>query len=105
MELTNVMLSQSQMSSKTVPRQLWDFPRGMATARVLCQLGLDHGLGLDEVLRHSGLGQAQTEDPRSQLEAQQEIQLIRNLVNLLPQHPTLGIEAGCRYHVDRKSVV
>ena len=99
MELTNVMLSQSQMSSKTVPRQLWDFRRGMATVRVLCQLGQDHGLPLADVLRHTGLSQAQTEDPRGQIDAQQEIQLIRNLVNLLPQHPTLGLEAGCRYHV------
>ena len=45
------------MSLKTVPRQLWDFRRGMATVRVLCQLGQDHGLPLADVLRHTGLSQ------------------------------------------------
>jgi len=87
------------MSLKTLPRQLWDFRRGMATARVLCQLGQDHGLHTDDILRHTGLSIAQTEDARGEIEAQQEIQIIRNLVSLLPQRPTLGIEAGCRYHV------
>lgn len=99
MELTNVSLQKHEMSLKTVPRQLWDFRRGMATARVLSQLGLDHGLRLEDVLRHTHLGRADIDNPQGEIDAQQEIQLIHNLVSLLPQHPTLGIEAGCRYHV------
>ena len=87
------------MNAKTLPRQLWDFRRGMATARVLCQLGQDHGLSLEQLLQHTGLGRAQLEDPKGELEAVQEIQVIRNLVNGLPQRLTLGIEAGERYHV------
>ena len=87
------------MSLKTVPRQLWDFRRGMATARVLTQLGHDHGLGAEAMLQGTGLTSAQIDDPKGELDAEQEIQLIRNLVTALPQHETLGIEAGCRYHV------
>lgn len=87
------------MSAKSLPRQLWDFRRGMATARVLCQLGQDHGLSLDQLLQHTGLGRAQLDDPKGEIEAQQEIQLIRNLISCLPHVPTLGIEAGTRYHV------
>ena len=87
------------MSSKTVPRQLWDFRRGMATARVLCQLGTDHGLSPESLLHETGLSHADTENPQGELEAAQEIQLIRNLVTALPHLPTLGLEAGCRYHV------
>lgn len=87
------------MNAKSLPRQLWDFRRGMATARVLCQLGQDHGLSQEQVLQHTGLSTGQLDDPKGELEAAQEIQLIRNLVNGLPHRPTLGIEAGERYHV------
>jgi AraC-like DNA-binding protein len=87
------------MSAKAIPRQLWDFRRGMATARVLSQLGFDHGLGAEQVLRHTGLTRAELDDPKGELDAQQEIQLIRNLVTELPHLPALGLEAGSRYHV------
>jgi len=87
------------MSAKSLPRHLWDFRRGMATARVLCQLGQDHGLSLEQLLQHTGLSRAQLDDPKGEIEAQQEIQLIRNLIGGLPHIPTLGIEAGTRYHV------
>lgn len=87
------------MRSKTIPRQLWDFRRGMATARVLHQVGLDHGLTTDEVLMHTGLSPAQLEDPKGELEATQEIQIIRNLVTGLPHLPMLGLAAGSRYHI------
>ncbi|MCH8179461.1 MAG: AraC family transcriptional regulator [Proteobacteria bacterium] len=87
------------MSLKSVPRHLWDFRRGMATARVLCQLGFDHGLSPEAMFRHTGLHRTTIEDPKGEIEAQQEIQLIRNLVAELPHLPLLGLEAGKRYHV------
>ena len=87
------------MGSKSIPRHAWDFRRGVATARVLSQLGLDHGLTLEQVLRHTGLNRAVLDEPKAEIDAQQEIQLIRNLVTELPQLPTLGLEAGSRYHV------
>lgn len=87
------------MSTNSLPRQLWDFRRGMATARVLCQLGQDRGLSTEQLLQHTGLVRSQLDDPKGEIEAQQEIQIIRNLIHGLPHIPTLGIEAGCRYHV------
>jgi AraC-like DNA-binding protein len=78
---------------------MWDFRRGMATARVLSQLGFDHGLSAEEVLHHTGLSRAAIDEGRGDIAAEQEIQIIRNLVNGLPGLATLGIAAGCRYHV------
>lgn len=77
----------------------WDFRRGIATARVLTQLGHDHGLSHDAMLRHTGLTRAQLDEPKAEIEAMQEIALIRNLVSDLTHIPTLGIQAGCRYHI------
>lgn len=87
------------MASKASSPPSWDFRRGVATARVLTQLGLDRGLSLDALLRHTGLTPAALEAPQGEIEAQQEIQLIRNLQAELPQIETLGLEAGMRYHV------
>jgi len=66
---------------------------------VLCQLGQDHGVALEHLLLHTGLTRVQLDDPKGEIEAQQEIQIIRNLISALPHVPTLGIEAGKRYHV------
>lgn len=87
------------MVTKVVSKPTWDFRRGAATARVLTQLGLDRGLDLDALLRHTDITRTLLDDPAGEIDAQQEIQLIRNLQTDLPQVETLGLEAGVRYHV------
>lgn len=87
------------MATKASSKPNWDFRRGMATARVLTQLGLDRGLPPDALLRHTDITPTQLDSTHGELEAQQEIQLIRNLMSELPGIETLGIEAGTRYHV------
>lgn len=78
---------------------IWDFRRGIATARVLTQLGHEHGLTFDAMQRNTGLTRALLDDPKAEIEAMQEIALIRNLVTDLKHIPTLGIQAGGRYHL------
>ncbi|NBD19148.1 helix-turn-helix domain-containing protein [Aquabacterium fontiphilum] len=87
------------MNPKASPRSSWDFRRGVATARVLTQLGFDHGVSVDAMLRHTGITRAILDDPKGEIEAHQEIQLIRNLQAERPHVPTLGLQAGTRYHV------
>jgi AraC-like DNA-binding protein len=87
------------MSAKVSAKSVWDFRRGVATARVLTQLGFDHGVSVDNMLRHTGIIRTTLDDPKGEIEAHQEVQLIRNLINELPQIPTLGLQAGTRYHV------
>lgn len=84
-------------SSQKLPP--WDFRRGIATARVLCQLGLDKGASLEALLAHTGISQAMLDDPQAEIEATQEIQLIRNLLGTLRHPPELGLEAGQRYRL------
>lgn len=88
------------MSQKSSSRgNIWDFRRGIATARVLTQVGFDHGVSVDAMLQHTGITRAVLDDPGSEIEALQEVQLIRNLISELPHLPTLGLIAGTRYHV------
>lgn len=87
------------MSVKASAKSIWDFRRGIATARVLTQLGFDHGVSIDNMLRHTGITRALLDDPKGEIEAHQEVQLCRNLINALPHIATLGLQAGTRYHV------
>jgi len=87
------------MSARASAKSIWDFRRGIATARVLTQLGFDHGVSVDNMLRHTGITRALLDDPKGEIEAHQEVQLIRNLIHALPHIPTLGLQAGTRYHV------
>lgn len=91
--------SKNIMSVKASAKSIWDFRRGVATARVLTQLGFDHGVSMDNMLRHTGITRALLDDPKGEIEAHQEVQLIRNLIQALPHIPTLGLQAGTRYHV------
>ena len=43
------------MSARASAKSIWDFRRGIATARVLTQLGFDHGVSVDNMLRHTGI--------------------------------------------------
>ncbi|MFY9476315.1 MAG: AraC family transcriptional regulator [Aquabacterium sp.] len=77
----------------------WDFRRGIATARVLVQLGLDKGASLESLLHQTGITRPMLDDAKAEIEATQEIQLIRNLLASLGHPPELGLEAGQRYHL------
>lgn len=77
----------------------WDFRRGIATARVMTQLGVEKGASLDALLSHTGITRDMLEDPKAEIEAQQEIQLIRNLLSTLGHPSELGLEAGQRYRL------
>ena len=81
------------MSSSSMKFSPWDFRRGIATARVLTQLGTDRGADLDALLRDTGITRAMLDDPNAEIEASQEISLIRNLLSETGYPPELGIEA------------
>jgi hypothetical protein len=87
------------MGLKAVPKPLRDFRRGMNTARVLRQLGLNQGLSPEGLLRKTGLSQTDTDAPLDEIDAAQEIQLVRKLTRGLPHLRTLGLEAGSHYRV------
>lgn len=88
------------MSSKPSSKgSVWDARRSMVSARILAQTGVEHGADLDDLLSDTGVSRAMLDDDNARIEPAQELQLIRNLVNALPQIPQLGLLAGSRYHL------
>ena len=77
----------------------WDLPRTPASASLLAQLGVEHGVPVEATLRGTGLRHEQLDDPNGELSAAQELHLIDNLLDALGDAPGLGLEAGVRYHL------
>jgi len=73
--------------------------RSPASVRLLIELGADHGVGAARCLEGTGLRAGDLTRADTELEADQELRVIRNLVRALPDVPGLGLEAGTRYHL------
>jgi AraC-like DNA-binding protein len=79
-------------------RPQWDFPRNIASTRILFGLGLEHGLSARDCLAGTGLSEAQVAQADLMVEAAQELQVVRNLQRHLGPDIGLGLDAGLRYH-------
>ncbi|HSC82899.1 MAG TPA: AraC family transcriptional regulator ligand-binding domain-containing protein, partial [Pseudomonas sp.] len=74
--------------------------RSAVSVQLLTQFGLDQGLPLDSCLAGTGLSWQVLGEPGAEIEAGQELQLVRNLVSHLGQRPGIGLLAGRRYHLN-----
>lgn len=77
----------------------WDFRRGPAAARILVELGADHGVSPKQCLAGTGLTPATLADPETLVEAGAELAIARHLITQLGDRPGLGVQAGARYTI------
>lgn len=77
----------------------WDFIRGPFGAQLFVEVGVEHGLSPARCLRGTGLTSAELADPTTEVQARQELQAGRNLVEALGWRPGLGVEVGRRVTV------
>lgn len=77
----------------------WDFRRSISSMQILAGLGAERGLGEAQLLDNTGLSVEQLRDPGAEVEAGQELQLVRNLLEGCPGQSELGVLAGLRYHI------
>lgn len=75
----------------------WDFRRSPASVRLLVEVGLEHGVPAERLLRGSGVAAAQLDDPNVELAAGQELRVAANLLRLVRSPPRFGIDVGLRY--------
>ena len=71
--------------------------RGIASVHLLMNLGAEHGLSVSDCLRGSAIPIESLEDPFCEVEASQELTVVRNLLRHLARVPGIGLEAGRRY--------
>ena len=87
----------------------WDFPRNTASAALMTTFGCDSGLAITDLLRGSGLSEADLTDHGRTIVGRQELAIATNLVSLLGASEAtgggsgspadLGIRVGAGYHV------
>jgi len=79
-------------------KYLWTYERSIHSVRLMADFATEFGVSHHQILKGTGLEQQQLLDPNTLVTGQQELQLIRNLVEKFGQRPLLGLEIGTRYH-------
>ncbi|WP_044875294.1 AraC family transcriptional regulator [Pseudomonas sp. LFM046] len=74
--------------------------RSAISVQLMTQFGLDQGLTLEQCLAGTGLDWRLLGDPGAEVDASQELELMRNLARELGQRPGMGLQAGKRYRLN-----
>jgi len=73
--------------------------RGIGSVDLLVGLGVGHGVSASDILLGSGILVDSLEDPFQEVEASQELTVIRNLLRHLSHIPSIGFQAGLQYRL------
>ena len=76
-----------------------DLRHPIYTTRVLCEVANERGVATSDVLRGTGIGPADLDDPEAVVTASDEIVAVRRLLAALPDHAGLGIDVGSRFRL------
>ncbi|MGW5113473.1 AraC family transcriptional regulator [Nocardia sp. NPDC004123] len=74
-------------------------PRSIASAVILADVALEHGMELGDILRGTGIDPAALRDVEAEIQARQELQMVGNIVAARGDVPGLGLLVGSRYHL------
>lgn len=73
--------------------------RGTGSVHILVSLAAEHGVSASDCLRGSGLTVESLEDHLREVEASQELTVVRNLLGRLAHIPGIGLDAGRQYRL------
>jgi len=73
--------------------------RGVGSVRLLVSLAAEHGVAASRCLRGSSISIETLDDPSCEVEASQELTVIRNLLRELAHVAGIGLDAGQRYRL------
>jgi len=73
--------------------------RPVISAQLLARVGRERGLSLELCLRGTGIDATALANPETEILVEQEMRLIRNLLEGLGPLPGLGLDVGLRYHL------
>jgi len=73
--------------------------RGIASVHLLVGLAAEHGVPAAACLRGSDISPRLLREPGAEIEARQELAVVRNIVRHLGDEPAIGLVAGSRYQL------
>lgn len=77
----------------------WDFRRSTASARLMVDFASERGWSANQMLRGTGITAPMLANAHAEIEAGQELQMVRNLAALSGNEPGLGLLVGARYRL------
>jgi AraC-like DNA-binding protein len=77
----------------------WNFRRSTASARLMVDFAAERGWSAQQMLRGSGISEPMLASAQAEIEAAQELHVVRNLVALSGNEPALGLLVGARYRL------
>lgn len=80
------------------------YRRTTVSAQLLTQLASEHGVDASVCLERTGITPAMLIEPKTEITADQELELVRNLVRALGHVPGIALDAGRRYHLSAHGV-
>lgn len=76
-----------------------NYRRSINSTLIQSSMGTDHGVALPILLAGTGITPEMMASTQVEIDASQELALIRNLVAATTQIPGIGLQAGLRYHL------
>ncbi len=73
--------------------------RGISSVGKLVAFAGERGVSRDQCLRGSGIVAGRLEDPTYEIDAGEELLVVRNLLTYLGDDPSIGVEVGRRYRI------
>lgn len=86
-------------------RASWDFPRSVDASRHVLETAAAHGVDAPSILAGTGLTEAQLADPAVEVQAGQELAIVRNLLRHVDDPTGLGLETGLRYNLANTGIL
>lgn len=83
----------------------WDIPRSVVTSRHIVDTATAHGLDPTLCLTGTGISVADLADPATEVQAAQELAIVRNLIAHLGDIPGLGVQTGLRYNLAHTGIL
>lgn len=76
----------------------WKFLREANTARVLCHVAESYGITFEQCLENTQLTKQDLYQENFEIQERNELQIIRNILNLISDEHPIALEAGLRHH-------
>lgn len=83
----------------------WDHARAPDASRHLLETAQAHGVSAEVCLSGTGLTVADLANPRTEVQAGQELAIVRNLLANVGEQTGLGVEAGLRYSLGNTGIL
>ncbi|MGH8506162.1 MAG: AraC family transcriptional regulator [Stenotrophobium sp.] len=76
----------------------WSFKRNICSTRILAEIGTEHGVGIRKLLAGTAIDASRLHSHDSNVGAEDELRVIRNLLDAAGDDKPLALMAGLRYH-------